>query len=96
MANGFSTIFIKDKPVFTNGSKSIPRNPPYLAILFSWVFDNFILADELFAKTLGRVETFVLANNNLCVFLYSLLELPITFHEKFKVTSLTFFLCSWF
>ena len=27
-ANGLSTFFIKGKPVFNNGPKSIPRNPP--------------------------------------------------------------------
>ena len=34
----------------------------------------------------------VLVNNNLCGKLYSPLELPITFDEKFKVTSVPFFI----
>ena len=51
LANGLSTIFIKDKPVFSNDPKSLPRNPPNPTILESWFFGSFILADE-FAKAL--------------------------------------------
>ena len=47
LANGPSTVFIKGKPVFSNGCKSLPKNPHDCSILDSWVFDNFILADEL-------------------------------------------------
>ena len=43
-------------------SKSI-RNPPDSIILDNWVFENFILADEPFAKAL---QTCVLVNNNFC------------------------------
>ena len=28
LTNGFNTFFIKSKPVFSNGPKIIPRNPP--------------------------------------------------------------------
>ena len=56
------------------------------------VFDNFILALELFAKALRSREIFVLLNNNLCGKLYSSLELPVTFDERFKVTSVPFFI----
>ena len=28
LTNGFNTFFIKGKPVFSNGPKIIPRNPP--------------------------------------------------------------------
>ena len=58
----------------------------------SWVFDNFILTDKLFAKALQSLETYVLVNNKLCGKLFSSLELPITFHEKFKATSLPSFI----
>ena len=34
-------------------------------MLDSWVFENFILADEPFAKPLEFFETCVLVNNNL-------------------------------
>ena len=51
LANGPGTVFIKGKPVFSNGCKSLPRNRHDSSILDSWVFDNFILADELLVRT---------------------------------------------
>ena len=57
LANGLSTFPIKDNPVFSNGPKGLPKNPPVCPILYNWAFDNFILADELFAKALGSFET---------------------------------------
>ena len=86
-ANGQSTFFIKGKPGFSNG----PKTPPDCPILCNWVFDNFILADELFAKAFWSLKTCVLVNNNLCGKLYSSLELPIAFDERFKVPSVPFF-----
>ena len=62
-ANGLSTFLIKSNPVFSNGSKSLPKNPSYCLILGNWVFDNFILTDEPFAKALRGFETCVLVNN---------------------------------
>ena len=47
--------------------KSIPDS----SILDSWVFDNFILADEVFTKALQNLEACVLVNNILCVKLVS-------------------------
>ena len=44
LANGLSTFFIKDNPVFSNGPKSLPKNPPNCAILCNRVFDNLTLA----------------------------------------------------
>ena len=55
-------------------------------------FDNFILADEQFAKALRSFETCALVNNNLCINLFSSLESPTTFDEIFKVTSVPFFI----
>ena len=52
-------------------------------MLCNWVFDNFILTDEPFAKSF---------NKNLCGKLFSSLESPITFEEIFKVTSVPFFI----
>ena len=54
------------KSIFSNGPKSLPKNPPDCPILCYWVFDNFILAEELFAKALESLETCVLVTNNLC------------------------------
>ena len=61
-----STFFIKDQTVFSNGPRSLPRNPPNCTVLYSWDFENFILPDEPFAKVLQTLENFVLVNNNLC------------------------------
>ena len=83
LANGFNKFYIKGNPAFSNGPKSWPNNPP---ILFYWVFDNFILADELFVKALWSLETFVLVNNNLCR------KIPTIFDESSKVTSVWFFI----
>ena len=41
------------------------RTPPDYTILDNWVFENFILADEPFAKALQILETCVSVNNNL-------------------------------
>ena len=71
--------FIKGNPVFSNGPESLPKNPPDCPISCNWVFDNFILAEELFAKALWSLETFVLINNSLCGKLFSLLESSTTF-----------------
>ena len=56
------------------------------SILCNCVFDNFILAEELFAKILRSFETCVLDNNNLCGKLFSSLESPVPFDESFNVT----------
>ena len=80
LASVFSTFFIKGKLVFSNGLWNLPKNSPDCPILCNWVFDNFILADELFAKVLRSLETRVLVNNNLCGKLVS------PFDERFKVT----------
>ena len=90
LANGLSTVLIKDNPVFSNGPKSLPKNPPDYPILCNW--DNFILAEEIFVKDLRKIETCVLVNNNLCRKLFSLLVSPTTFVDSFKVTSFLFFI----
>ena len=63
-SSGLSTLFIKVNPAFSNDPKSLPKNPPHYPILCNWVFDNFILAEELFAKAFRSFETCVLVNNN--------------------------------
>ena len=87
LASNLSTFLIKGKQVFSNGSKSLLKNPPDFPIFCNWVFDNFILAEEPFARTLRSIETCVSINSTL----FSLLESPTTFDESFKVTSLPFF-----
>ena len=66
LANGLSTFPIKGNPAFSNSPKSLPKNLPDYLILYNWVFDNFILAEKLFAKALRSFETCVLVNNNFC------------------------------
>ena len=68
------------------------RTTPYCTTLDKWVFENVILADELFVKALGIFETCVLVNNNLCRKLISPFWFPIKFDERFKVTSVPFVL----
>ena len=55
LANVLSTFFIKGKPDFSNAPKILPRNPTDCPILCHWVLDNFILAEEFFAKVLKFV-----------------------------------------
>ena len=51
-----------------------------------WVFENFILADEPFAKALQLFKTCSSVNDNLCGKLVSSLEFPNEFDERSKVT----------
>ena len=84
--------FIKGNPVFSNGPESLPKNPPDCPISCNWVFDNFILAEELFAKALWSFEIFVLVNNNFGRYLFSSLASAAAYDETFKVTSVPFFI----
>ena len=59
-------------------------DPLSCTILDSSVFDNFILADEVFSKALQSIETCPSVNNNLCGKLFLSLESPVTFFEKFQ------------
>ena len=71
---------------------SLPRNPPDCPILYNWVFDKFILAEELFAKSLWSFKNCVLVNNKLCGKLFSSFDSPTAFNEIFKVTSVPSFI----
>ena len=83
--NDLRKLFIKGKLIFRNGRKNLPINPPGCPILCNWVFDNFVLAEEPFAKALRSIETCILVNNNLCGKLVSSLESLTTFDESFKL-----------
>ena len=50
LANSLSPFSIKDNPAFSNGPKSLLRDPPDCTILCNSAFDDFTLAEELFAK----------------------------------------------
>ena len=84
LANSLNLFFNKGKPVFSKGRRSLPKNPPDCTILDSSVFDNFKLADSLFAKALWNLETCLSVNNKSCGTFVLSLESPIIFDERFK------------
>ena len=51
-----------------------------------------MLHDEPFAKVLRSLENCVLVNNNWCKKIFSSLESPATFDERFEVTPIPFFI----
>ena len=81
LANSLSTLPIKGKPVFSNGPKSLPKNPPDCSILCNWVFDNFILAEELFAKAARSLETCIYYNKYRIYWFKTCLKI-FCFHRK--------------
>ena len=64
--------------------KSRKLNLPNCIILDSYVVEDFILADETFAKASRIFEACVLVNNNLRGKWVSLLDLPAAFDARFK------------
>ena len=76
---------LKDNPVYSNGRKGLTRNPPdcHCPIVYNWAFDNFILADETFEKSLQSFETCVLVYN-LCGKLFYSLEANNSIWWKFQ------------
>ena len=56
LANGLSTFFIKIKPVFSNGPRSLPNNFSDFPVLDNCVVYKFILDDGPFAKGLGEAS----------------------------------------
>ena len=96
--NYFSNEFVIESTIDFSGIGGpnilggLNRNPADFIILDKWVFENFILADERFAKALRIFETFVSVNNSLLEKLVSSLEFPVKFDERFKVTSVPFFI----
>ena len=65
LANRGSTFFINGRQNLINGPRFLPRNPLDCLILDSWVFDNFISFDELLAKAMQILATFLLVNNKI-------------------------------
>ena len=62
------------------------KHRPNYTIIDSSVFENFILDDELFVKSLQSLETCPPVNENLHRKLVSSLEFPVALNERFKVT----------
>ena len=90
LANGLITFFISGNPVFSNGPRSLPRNPPDCIILDNWVSDSLISVDDLLVKILQRFTTCLLVNNNLWGKFVSLS--PIIFDDSLKTSSDSFFI----
>ena len=84
LVNSLWTFPIKGNPVFNNGPKSLHKLPD-CTILCNWVFDNFILDEELFAGVLWNFETYVLVNNNFCGKLFSSSNLRQYFMKYLKL-----------
>ena len=66
LIKGVSTIFINGNSTFTNGPRSLPRNPSDSIVLDTWVFDNFMNLNVPFMRTLQRPATCLSVNNELC------------------------------
>ena len=92
LVNGLSTFPIKGKPSFSNGPKSLPKNPPDCSILWKWVFDKFTLANELFVKAWRSLESYVIINNDLFGEFFSSLDSSTIFDKSLKVTSVPIFI----
>ena len=76
LANGVSTFFISSNLIFSYGPRILSKNFTDCNFLNSWVFANFILTYELFAKPVRRFQTCLSVKNNLYGKLILSLELP--------------------
>ena len=56
LANGLITFFISGNPVFSNGSRGLPKNPPDCIILDIWVFNNLISVDKSFGEAIRSLQ----------------------------------------
>ena len=90
LANGLIKFFINGSPVFNNGPRSLPTYALDCIILDTWVFDNLMSVDELFANALRRFATSSLVNNNLWGKLVSSSRSPIIFDDNLKTISVFF------
>ena len=76
------------RAAYGKDTSNLPRIPPDRIILGNGVFQNFILVD----KYLRIYENWVTVNNSLYGKLVSSLGFPIKFDERFKITSVPFFI----
>ena len=47
LADCLITFFVKGNPVFSNGPRSLSRNPPDCIILDNWIFDSEFVSESL-------------------------------------------------
>ena len=92
LANDLIKFFTKNKPASSNGPRRLPKDARECTIFDSRFFDSLILTDDLFAKALQSRETWLSVNISLWEKLFSCLESPITFDERFKITSVPIFI----
>ena len=76
---------------FISGPRNLPRYPLDCITLDSWVCDDLVLADKLFAKALWRLKTCLTVSNILCGKLALSQELRIIFDDNLRVM----LVCSW-
>ena len=62
----FNAFFPTGNIGFDIATSHSTRIPPACIILDNWVFENFILANEPFAKALQILESYESVNNNSC------------------------------
>ena len=62
---GRNTFFVNGKPTFSNGPRSLSRNPSDCIVLGCCIFEKFMLADDLFANTLRGLPTCPSINSSL-------------------------------
>ena len=65
VGNRVSTFFIIGRPTFIRGPRSLRRNQPDCSILYIFVFDYSIWADEWFIRALQRLHTCLFVSDNL-------------------------------
>ena len=91
-ANGVITFFINGNPVFNKVPSNLRRNSPDCIIFYKGVFEDLILADELFEKALRILEICLSVNNNSCEKLALSLDSPIMLGDNLNTTSISFFI----
>ena len=84
-------FFINVELNFINDPHTSPGNSPDCIALYTYVFDNLMLAVKLFAKALQKFEDCLSVNINLCGKLVSWLASSIIFYDILKVSVLAFF-----
>ena len=84
LANYLSVFFLNGKP---SDLRSVAIKYLDCTIFESWVFDNLIIVDKLYAKVLQTFTVCLSASINLCRKLASSLESPIIFDDNCRVTS---------
>lgn len=84
-------LFINVELNFINCPHTSPGNSPDCISLYTYVFDNLMLAAKLFAKAFQKFKKCLSVNINLCGKLVSSLASSIIIYDILKVSFLAFF-----